>query len=86
MFNDEQLIRNELYKALESLGAPPKVLAATINGAITKDKIYKTAERLGADSYLLATIESWGDTIEDAKVLSNLKEWNAGAAAEAKQG
>jgi hypothetical protein len=86
MFNDDQLIRNELYKALESLGASSKVLAATINGATTKDEIYKTAERLGADRYLLATIGSWGDTLEDAEVLSNLKEWNAGAAVEAKQG
>ena len=76
----EQLIRCELYKAVESLGGPPELLAA-INGA-TKDEIRSAAEQLNADRYLLATIGSWGDTMDDEEVLADLRKWNAGAAAE----
>ena len=79
----KQLIRCELYKAVESLGGPPELLAATINGA-SKEQIYDAAARLGADSRLLATIAAWGDTLADEEVLVDLREWNAGAAAEAR--
>lgn len=73
----EQIIRSELYKAVESLGGPPELLAATINGA-SKEEIYEAAERLGADRYLLAAIGSWGDTLADEEVLKDLRDWNAG--------
>jgi hypothetical protein len=76
-------IRSEIAKAVRELGASAE-LVATIEGK-TKDEMYDSAKQLGADRYLLATIGSWGDTIEDADVLSMLREWNAGAAAEAKQ-
>jgi hypothetical protein len=72
----EQLIRCELYKAVETLGAPPELLAATINGA-SKEEMYRAAERLGADRYLLAAIGSWGDTLTDEQVLQELRDWNA---------
>jgi hypothetical protein len=35
-------------------------------------------DALGADPELLATVGSWGDRLEDEKVLENLKAWNAG--------
>src|SRR5258708_39720190 len=79
----EEMIRSEIYKAAESLGGPPELLAATINGA-SKEEIYDAAEQLGADRYLLATIGSWGDTLNDEGVLRELKQWNVGAAVEAR--
>jgi hypothetical protein len=38
-------------------------------------EIYCALEVLGADRELLGTIGSWGDTLDDAEVLSLLKEW-----------
>jgi hypothetical protein len=55
MVNAEQLIRCEIYKTLERVGAPPEVLAASINGA-SKEAMYEAAERLGADRNLLGFI------------------------------
>lgn len=53
------------------------------NGAMSVEseiriEIYKAFEKLNADKRLLATIGSWGDTLEDAEVLDLLKMWNAG--------
>jgi hypothetical protein len=76
MTDIEQLIRSEIYKALESLGGPPELLAATINGA-SKAEIYDAAERLGADRYLLAAIGSYRQTLSDDEVLEELRRWNA---------
>jgi hypothetical protein len=58
----DQLIRREIYKAIESLGGPPELLAATISGA-SKEVMYDAAVQLGADRYRLASIGSWGDTL-----------------------
>jgi hypothetical protein len=41
-----------------------------------KQELAKALERLGADRELLATVESWGDTIEDERVLTELERWN----------
>lgn len=41
-----------------------------------RSEIYRALEYLGADRQLLATVGSWGDTLEDAEVLRLLKEWN----------
>lgn len=82
MVDLEQLIRCEVYRALEHLGAPPKVLAASINGA-SKEAMYAAAERLGADRYLLGFIGSWHDSMEDAEVLAALRQWNGEEEAEA---
>ena len=76
MTDIEQLIRSEIYKAVESLGGPPELLASTINGA-TKNEMYNAAEALGADRYLLAAIGSWDDTLADEEVLRELRDWNA---------
>jgi hypothetical protein len=41
-------------------------------------EIYRAFQKLNADKRLLATIGSWGDTLDDAEVLDLLKMWNAG--------
>ncbi len=76
MTDVEQFIRRELYKAIESLGGSPELVAATINGA-SKEEVYDAAQRLGADRYLLAAIGSWGDTPDDEQVLQDLRDRNA---------
>jgi hypothetical protein len=40
-------------------------------------EIYRTLVLLGAGSDLLGTVGSWGDSLSDADVLSNLTAWNA---------
>lgn len=41
-------------------------------------ELYIVLERLGADRELLATIGSWGDTLEDKDVLTTLRDINTG--------
>lgn len=41
-------------------------------------EIYTALEKLGADKELLATIGSWGDTLDDREVLELLRMHNAG--------
>lgn len=41
-----------------------------------RSEIYRALEYLGADRKLLATVGSWGDTLDDAEVLKLLKPWN----------
>lgn len=74
----EKAIRSEILTAIALLGGAPELLA-TLELA-GKDEMYRAAERLGADRYLLASIGSWGDTLEDAEVLSDLREWTVGEA------
>ena len=45
-----------------------------------RTEIYRAFELLGADRELLAAVGSWGDTLDDAEILSSLKKWNAEAA------
>jgi len=40
-------------------------------------EVYRAAEKLGARSDLLCILGSWGDTLEDADILSMLRDWNA---------
>jgi hypothetical protein len=42
-------------------------------------EIYRAFEALGADRKLLATVGSWGDTLDDDEVLKLLGEWNYGS-------
>jgi hypothetical protein len=76
----EILIRREILKAVEWLGASPK-LVASLRGA-SKRRLYDALELLGADRELLATVGSWLDTWTDDEVLTALREWNARAAAD----
>ena len=41
-----------------------------------RSEIYRAFEILGAGAELLATIGSWGDTLDDSEILRVLKEWN----------
>jgi hypothetical protein len=45
-------------------------------------EIYRTLVLLGAGSDLLGTIGSWGDSLSDADVFSNLQAWNSATARE----
>jgi hypothetical protein len=47
-----------------------------------RSEIYRALEILGADSGLLATVGSWGDTLDDEEVLRFLRGWNAEAVTE----
>jgi hypothetical protein len=47
-----------------------------IDGQI-RSEIYRALELLGANHELLATVGSWGDTIDDEEVVRLLREWNA---------
>jgi glutaredoxin-related protein len=38
----------------------------------------RALERLSADEELFAIVGSWGDTLDDAEILSRLKDYNAG--------
>jgi hypothetical protein len=76
----EILIRREILKAVEWLGASPK-LVASLRGA-SKRRLYDALELLGAGRELLATVGSWLDTWTDDQVLAALREWNARATAD----
>jgi hypothetical protein len=41
-------------------------------------ELYAALERLGTDEELLAIVGSWRDTLDDAEVLSMLRDYNAG--------
>jgi hypothetical protein len=45
-------------------------------GLKIKQELYRAAEHLNADPGLLASIGSWGDTLDDAEILDMLKSWN----------
>jgi hypothetical protein len=45
-------------------------------------EIYRTLVLLGADSGLLGTVGSWGDSLPDSDVLENLRAWNSTTAQE----
>jgi len=74
----EQAIKDEMRKALASLGASPKLLAS-VDAAekLHPRALYRAAERLGADRWLLAAIGSFRDTLSDQAVLRELRDWNA---------
>lgn len=48
---------------------------STVNREIVNE-VYRALVLLGADSDLLGTIGSWGDSLPESDVLANLKGWN----------
>jgi hypothetical protein len=52
------------------------VMTADVKAQIAGE-IYVALERVGADAELLAIVGSWCDTLDDAQVLSMLREYNA---------
>jgi hypothetical protein len=57
--NLEGQIRSQISRAMQLLGAVRQL------GKESTSEIYSALERLGADGQLLATIGSWGDTLDD---------------------
>ncbi len=47
-------------------------------------EVYRALVLMGANSDLLGTIGSWGDSLPDADVLANLKAWNEATLQETK--
>jgi hypothetical protein len=66
-------IKLELAKAITKLGGD----SAGVNLADTW-QVNRVLEFLGADIYLMATVGSWGDTMTDEQVFTELRFWNAG--------
>jgi hypothetical protein len=68
----------ERRTAQEAAGAVgQKAAGPTVREQIVGE-ICKALERLDADEELLAIVGSWHDTLDDADVLSFLRDWNAG--------
>lgn len=61
--------------ATDALNKRLSVSEKTIEPQI-RDELYRALEYLGADQQLLATVGSWGDTLEGAEVLRLIKQWN----------
>ena len=68
-----EAITQEIAKAITKLGGDPE-------GVNLSDswQVNRVLEFLGADTHLLTTIGSWGDTITDEQVLAELRSWNKG--------
>jgi len=66
-------ILDELSRAAERLGGDGERIRA-----LQRDEIYGAMDDLGADRHLLATVGSWGDTLDDDLVLKSLRRWNRG--------
>jgi len=75
----EPLVRAEILKAMQWLGASPDQLAMLESAP--RMQLYDEAEKLGADRYLLAYIGSWAE--DDVDTLANLRHWNEAEQAEA---
>jgi hypothetical protein len=50
-----------------------------------RSQLYRALWLLGADHQLLATVGSWGDTLNDGEVLKLLTKWNDEEEAQARQ-
>ncbi len=51
-------------------------MSDTPNREIVQE-LYRTLVLMGADSGLLGTVGSWGDSLSDDDVLENLRAWNS---------
>jgi hypothetical protein len=72
-------IEAELKRAMQILGASEEEIAATdLRASYSANR---ALEDMGADIYLLCSVGSWGDTISDEEVLSDLRAWNSRGAA-----
>jgi len=73
-------ITGEYSRPLTTIGVKP--MQTNRNREIIEE-LYRALVLLGADSDLLATVGSWGDSLPDEDVLANLKAWNEATAKEA---
>ena len=66
-------IQAEILKALRILGDGPETLSALAITNYPLPLIYDTFRRLGAQSDLLSIVGSWGDTVDDERVLEQMQ-------------
>ena len=67
-------ITAEIIRAVVRRGGDPRVLPESP----TQDQLLDLLRHLGADRYLIGTVASWKDTIEDETVLDDLRRLNEG--------
>src|SRR5262245_57584841 len=73
MVDHEEAIRDEIGRAAERLGGDGLMVRA-----LPQAQIYEALDDLGADGFLLAYVNSWGDSMSDADELEGLRRWNRG--------
>ena len=64
----------EIIRAITRLGGDPKSLPESSS----TDDIVALLRQNGADRYLIGTVASWKDTMEDEEVLDDLQRLNEG--------
>jgi hypothetical protein len=67
-------IMAEVIRAITLLGGDPRLLPESP----TQDQILSLLRQRGADRYLIGTVASWKDTIDDVEVLDDLRRLNDG--------
>jgi hypothetical protein len=67
-------IMAEIIRAIVRLGGDPKLLPESPSQVQLLDLLRQS----GADRYLIGTVASWNDTIEDTEVLDDLRRLNEG--------
>jgi hypothetical protein len=67
-------IMAEIIRALARLGGDPKSLPESPS----QDDLLALLRQNGADRYLIGTVASWKDTIDDEEVLEDLQRLNEG--------
>ena len=67
-------IMAEIIRAVTRLGGDPSLLPENV----TPWHLARFLEQCGADRYLVGTLASWQDTIEDGEVLDDLRRLNEG--------
>jgi hypothetical protein len=67
-------IMAEIIRAIERLGGDSK----TLPEAPSTEDLVDCLRSSGADRYLIGTVASWKDTIEDDEVLNDLRRLNEG--------
>jgi hypothetical protein len=67
-------IMAEIIRATTRLGGDPKSLSESPS----QDDLLALLRQNGADRYLIGTIASWKDTIDDEEVLDDLQRLNEG--------
>ena len=67
-------IMAEIVRAITGLGGDPKSLPESPS----QDDLLALLRQNGADRYLIGTVASWKDTMDDEEVLDDLKRLNEG--------
>jgi len=67
-------IMAEIIRAVTRLGGDPKSLPESPS----QDDLLALLRQNGADRYLIGTVASWKDTIDDEEVLDDLQRLNEG--------